>query len=48
MPESRREIDEKRMADLPNRKLFADRKSAIYSPSQEIRKGFGPIQEIAP
>ncbi len=34
MPESRREIDEKCIADLLNRRLFASRKSAIYSPSQ--------------
>jgi hypothetical protein len=47
MPESRREIDEKCIADLPNRRLFASRESAIYSPSKGAT-GFGPTQEIAP
>jgi hypothetical protein len=42
MPESRRKIDEKRMADLPNGKLFADPNSAIYSPKPRDQKGLRP------
>jgi hypothetical protein len=41
MPESRREIDEKRIAELPNRRLFSGRKNAIYPPRQR-RNGLRP------